>query len=135
MGTIHYFLGLQFDKVNQGMAIHQQKYIKELLHSYSIVDVPSVSTPLPHNIKFTTTEKLTDPTSYRQLVGKLNFLLHTRPDLSFAVQFLSHHNQSPTIEHYSAALHVLRYLKGTLSQSLLFNSSSHYALEVYCDFD
>ncbi|XP_047265310.1 uncharacterized mitochondrial protein AtMg00810 isoform X4 [Capsicum annuum] len=52
--------------------------------------------------------------SFRWLVGKLNFLQHTRPDISFAVQYLS--LQCPQIPYMLAAIHVIRYLMGCPDQ-------------------
>jgi hypothetical protein len=40
-----------------------------------------------------------DPTHYRRLVGSLRYLVHTRPDLAFAVGYLSHFMERPTMEH------------------------------------
>lgn len=38
LGQIHFFLGLDFNQIHNGMIIHQQKYIKELLDTYSMND-------------------------------------------------------------------------------------------------
>lgn len=47
-------------------------------------------------------------------------MVHTRPDIAFSIQYLSQFNQKPSQFHYDAALHVLRYLKGTLNKGLFF---------------
>ncbi|XP_057247033.1 uncharacterized mitochondrial protein AtMg00810-like [Beta vulgaris subsp. vulgaris] len=41
----------------------------------------------------------------------------TRPDISYAVQQLSQFLSEPRTPHYAAALHVLKYLKGTLNHA------------------
>ena len=107
------------------MIVQQRKYIKELLVTYSMEDSPTVSSPLPVDLKslFKSQNYIQDATVYRQLVGKLIFLVHTRPDLSFTVQFLRQFYQNPCEEHYNAALHVLKYLKGIIDHGLLFNNN------------
>ena len=84
-------MGIEFDKVQGAMVVYQSKFIKELLHDYSVDDSPSVSTPLSSQLKLLPImdDLFPEPTIYRQLIGKLNFLLHTRPDLAFSVQYLS----------------------------------------------
>ena len=79
LGTLNFFLGLEFLSVPNGLIMHQHKYIKELLAEYSIEDCKHVHSPLPSKLKplFTSDDPLPDPTVYRQLIGKLNFLLHT----------------------------------------------------------
>lgn len=59
---------------------------------------------------------LEDSIIYRKLVGKLNLLIHTRPDLSFDIQYLSQFNQNPNKVHYDVAIHVLKYLKRKIFQ-------------------
>eukprot|EP00253_Pinus_taeda_P035870 PITA_35870 len=44
-----------------------------------------------------------DATLYRQLVGKLLYLTHTRPDLSFAVGLVARFMQNPRESHWKAA--------------------------------
>lgn len=87
LGFIHFFLGLEFNEVSNGMVLHQHKFILDLLRDYHMENTDSVNTPLPTGLKLVPNmdDPLEDPTHYRQLVGKLNFLLHTRPDMSSAV--------------------------------------------------
>ncbi|XP_070033036.1 uncharacterized mitochondrial protein AtMg00810-like [Nicotiana tomentosiformis] len=75
------------------------------------------------------------PDTYRGLIGKLNFLTHTRPDLCFAMQYLSQFLKAPRVPHMAVALHVLRYLKGTPDLGILLNKSSDFSLYGYCDSD
>uniref|UniRef100_A0A1S4ACC4 Uncharacterized mitochondrial protein AtMg00810-like n=1 Tax=Nicotiana tabacum TaxID=4097 RepID=A0A1S4ACC4_TOBAC len=80
-------------------------------------------------------EPLPRPDTYMSLIGKLNFLTHTRPDLCFVVQHLRQFFQSPKVPHMTATLHVLRYLKGTSEAGLFLNNSVNFSLVGYCDGD
>lgn len=78
---------------------------------------------------------LADPLLYRKLIGKLNFLTHTRLDLAFVVQFLSQFMQAPRHPHMDADFHVLGYLKGTSHLGLLLTDSDDFQLKAFCDAD
>ncbi|XP_021733151.1 uncharacterized protein LOC110699973 [Chenopodium quinoa] len=70
----------------------------------------TTSTPLPINLKLLVDEGdfYPDPALYRSQGGKLNFVTHTRPDLSFSVQTLSQFMHQLRIPHMNALHHVLR---------------------------
>ena len=55
------------------------------------------------------TAKEVDATRYRRIVGSLSYLVHTRPDLTFAVGYVSRFMQRPTTEHEQAVKRILRY--------------------------
>jgi hypothetical protein len=78
---------------------------------------------------------LSDPTTYRRLVGCLLYLTITRPDLSYCVQTLSQFMSAPCQSHMNAAYRVLRYLKSNPSQGLFFPSTSDLRLKSFCDSD
>ena len=76
-----------------------------------------------------------DPSLYRQIVGKLNFLTNTRPDLAFTVQHLSQFMQQPWVPHFKALLHVLQYRKHNSDLGILLNNQADVSLTAYCDSD
>jgi hypothetical protein len=49
---------------------------------------------------------------YRKLVGQLNYLTITRPDISFVVSVVSKFLNKPRMPHQIAIQRILRYLKG-----------------------
>jgi len=97
----------------------------------------NTSTPLPLQCKLLPDEGalLEDPSQYRALVGKLNFLTHTRPDISFAVQTLSQFLQNPRTPHLHALLHTLAYVQGTINHGILLKGDDHLNLQGYSDSD
>ena len=64
------------------------------------------------------TEEEVDATQYRRIVGSLRYLVHTRPDLAFAVGYVSRFMQRPTTEHQQAVKRILRYVAGTFDYGL-----------------
>jgi hypothetical protein len=78
---------------------------------------------------------LVDPSMYRQLIGSLMYLIHTRPDICFAVSALSQFMSEPRHRHWIAAKHVLRYLRGSIAYGLRYTSSGGVLLHGYADSD
>ena len=72
---------------------------------------------------------------YRRLVGRLIYLSLTRPNIAQGVQQLTQFMQSPCSDHLMSALHLLKYLKGTLSRGLYYPVESSFQLTAYCDAD
>ncbi|MBW0526746.1 hypothetical protein O181_066461 [Austropuccinia psidii MF-1] len=59
-------------------------------------------------------EAILDPTPFRSVIGSLAYLVcGSRPDLSFAVNYLSFHSMGPTAAHWDLLDHVIGYLLKT----------------------
>lgn len=118
LGKLHYFLGLKFTEIPDGMVISQKKCTMDLLSEFLNPEATPVITPLDLSVKLLPDKGclLDDPSQYRKLVGKLNFLTNTRPDLSFSVRHLSQFMYAPRQPHWEAAIHVLRYLQSNPNQ-------------------
>ncbi|GJQ93793.1 ribonuclease H-like domain-containing protein [Tanacetum coccineum] len=76
-----------------------------------------------------------DPTLYRSLVGGLQCLTFTRPDLSYAVQQICLYMHDPREPHLAALKRILRYVKGTLDLDIHLYASSTTSLIGYTDAD
>ena len=76
-----------------------------------------------------------DSKMYRQLIGSLLYLVHTRPYICFAVSALSQFMIDPRHVHWIATKHVLRYLRGTIGYGLRYTSIGGVRLFNYIDLD
>jgi hypothetical protein len=75
-----------------------------------------------------------DATLYRRIVGSLQYLIHTRPDLTYAVGYVSRFLERPTEEHLQAVKKILRYITGTLQYGLRYGRRTGMTRLVgYCD--
>ncbi|XP_019257719.1 PREDICTED: uncharacterized protein LOC109235931 [Nicotiana attenuata] len=137
LGLLNYFLGIEVFYHKSGVLLHQKKFISNFLLEFNCLDASEVVSPLDiaHKLHSDVGELLPKPESYRSLVGKLNFLTHTRPDLCFVVQHLSQFLKTPRVPHMAAALHVLRYLKGTSTFGVFLSNSPDFSLLASCDSD
>ena len=82
-----------------------------------------------------TSSQSVDSTLYRQLIGSLMYLSHTRPDIYYTVNALSQFMSDPKHIHLVVAKHVLRYVRGTITYGLKYTSSSGVLLVGYADLD
>lgn len=135
LGRLNYFLGLEVTYTSNGLFLSQSKYAFDILTRADMVDCKPVSTPLAtgeslHSIG----DLFNDPTLYRSLVGVLQYLTITRPDLAFSVNMVSQFLQQPTNEHFQAVKRLLRYVKGTLHFGISFNRGDS-SLVGYSDAD
>ncbi|GAA0184310.1 hypothetical protein LIER_31598 [Lithospermum erythrorhizon] len=76
-----------------------------------------------------------DPTAYRQIVGSLQYLTLTRPDLSFAVNKVCQYMHDPQVEHVIMVKRILRYVKATLNLGLVIIPSSDFSMQAFSDAD
>jgi len=100
-------------------------------------DCNPVATPMGQNLKLTSTEgsMFEDPTKYMKLVGSLNFLTTTRPDIDFVVGILSRFMHKPCEGHWNATKRVLKYLKGTQTYGIKYSKVVDFHLTGYSDSD
>jgi hypothetical protein len=137
LGDLKYFLGIEFSRSKKGIFMSQRKYALDILQDSGLTDARPDKFPMEQNLKLTSTDGviLNDPTKYRRLVGRLIYLTVTRPDIVYSVQTLSQFMNEPRKPHWDAALRVLRYIKGTPGQGLLFSSTNDLTLKAFCDSD
>lgn len=99
----------------------------------------------PVNTPMSNTEKLSsykgsslnpeDSTKYRIVVGALQYLTLTRPDISFAVNNVCQYLHSPTEDHWTAVKRILRYVKHTLQMGLRIERSSSSVVSGFSNAD
>ena len=137
LGPINYFLGMKVTKTNQGFILSQAKFAQDLIKCSGFEIQKTSPTPLPINLKLHTDKGhiIPNPSHYRSIIGKLNFLTNTRPDLSYAVQTLSQFMHTPREPHLAALRHVLKYVSGTLTQGILLNGAPKLVLQAFADAD
>ncbi|KAH0761863.1 hypothetical protein KY290_017936 [Solanum tuberosum] len=109
----------------------------DILQEFSMQDCQGVSTPLSTTISLRLNDGSppTDAKQYQSVIGKLQYLSFTRPDISFVVNKLSQFIHQPSHTHWQAVKCLLRYLKLTIHRGLLFHHGSKAALHVYSNAD
>ncbi|RVX14100.1 Retrovirus-related Pol polyprotein from transposon RE1 [Vitis vinifera] len=138
LGELKYFLGIEVARSAKGIVLSQRKYALDVLKDSGFSGSKPVGFPMESSLKLTANDSsplLSDPASYRRLIGRLLYLTITRPDLAYAVQALSQFMSNPHSTHLQAAERVLRYIKATPGQGLFLKASSDLHLKAYSDSD
>ena len=85
--AIGQFLGLEIAQSQHGIKLHQSKYDLDFLNKFNMKYCKPSKTPLLSGVKIEEvgSSPLVNNTLYRQLIGCLLYLTHTRPNLYYAV--------------------------------------------------
>jgi histone deacetylase 1/2 len=139
LGELHYFLGIEVKKARDGILLTQQKYTSDLLHRVGMRNCKPMNTPMSSADKLSIYDG--DPlgpkdiTEYRSIVGALQYLTLTRPDISFAVNKVCQFLHKPTTVHWSAVKRILRYLQSTVDMGLRIRKSPSILVSAFSDAD
>ncbi|XP_048504055.1 uncharacterized mitochondrial protein AtMg00810-like [Beta vulgaris subsp. vulgaris] len=140
LGALHYFLGVQAVRTPSGLFLPQNKYISYLLRKFHLHTVKPVRTPVVSRVTLFILDGdlLLDPTYYRSLVGSLQYLTMTRPNVAYAVNMVSQfiYMLLVLLTFMLYMKRIFRYLQGTLDFDLvLLSSTSSTVVIAYSDAD
>lgn len=136
-GTIKAFSGSRNCKIFSWNFFKLKEYTLELLADTGQLSCKLVKLPMEPGLKLSQDEGelLEDPSSWRRLIGRLLYLILTRPDLNYPMHRLSQFLAAPRDKHLQAAHRVLQYIKEAPRQGLFLPTNSKMQLKSLADAD
>jgi hypothetical protein len=136
LGEPRLFLGMEIkrDLVNKTLSLSQDAYVQNILKWFNMDEAKTASSPMDSSVVLSQAQcpssevdkQEMEHVPYRNLIGSCMYLLNcTRPDIAFAVGKLSWYLANPGKAHWHAGKHLLRYLKGSTSVSLVLGANVH----------
>jgi len=133
-GKIKRYFGISFEHVNLGTLLHQHDYAISILQEFGIQDYKPASTPLPQGqiLVKDTNSLYTDLNYYCHVIGKLIFLIVTRPNIAYAVNKLRSYIADPHKTHFgSSQICTTIYSRNPKLWDLLPSRRSSYDCRIY----
>lgn len=125
LGKPKRLIGIDVTYKGDEIKLNQEKFIEDTLKKFKMEDCKATSTPIEPGLKLEKGGRYErNDLPYKNLIGTLMYLaVATRPDIMFAISYLSQFNDCYGEEHFKCAKRVLRYLKGTKSVGLIFKKT------------
>ena len=76
-----------------------------------------------------------DQTTYKSMIGKLQYVVHSRPDITLAVGIVARFSANPKENHIMAIKRIMRYLKGIEEYGLWYKKGGNLDLKAFTDAD
>jgi hypothetical protein len=123
LGPLHYYLGIEVRQSSLGITLCQSTYAGKIIEKVGLSGCNPCDTPMEPRLKLSkaSSNPLVDKTMYRSIVRSLRYLVHTRPDIAFAVGYVSQFMEAPMTEHWSTVKHLLRYIAGTKTHGCVYH--------------
>jgi hypothetical protein len=139
LGHLHYFLGIEVNRLSDGILLTRTKYASDILRRAGMLDCKPITTPLSTSAKLSACDGdplgPDDTSKYLSIMGALQYLPHTRPDLAFSINKVCQYLSTPTTFHWTTVKHILQYIKFTLGLGLKIRQSSSTLLSAFSDAD
>ena len=135
LGTASNFLGVEFRPCTDGFFLTQSHYTASILKKWHMDLCKPLATPIPIGNPISKSNPCDTPALYGSIVGVLQYLNMTRPDIAFAVNYACRSMHSPQSADWVRLKHLLRYLKGTIDYGLHIKQDSDLSLTAYSDAD
>lgn len=128
------FLGMQIDRAENKIRIHQALYIKKMTERLNLQNMSPVSLPMEPHLRIPKSEVPNDDREFRRLVGIILYVARfSRPDVTYAVNSLARHQGKVTPEVKSYAKRVLKYLYDTRNFVIEYTAPDERPLRAFCD--
>jgi myo-inositol catabolism protein IolC len=87
LGRLKFFLGIEVARSKQGLFLTQRQDALNIIFDSGFTASKPIDFPMEQKLKLTHSEgsALSDPSPYRRLVGRLIYLIVTRPDIAYLV--------------------------------------------------
>jgi histone deacetylase 1/2 len=139
LDDLHYFLGIEVKRNSEGLVLSQGKYAEDIIKKTGMSNYKPINTTLSSVEKLSATEGdplgPEDSTKYRSVVGAMQYLTLTRPNISFAVNKVCQFLHNPTTIHWSVVKRILRYIHGTSKLGLHNRKSKSMKVSAFSDAD
>ncbi|XP_026379168.1 uncharacterized protein LOC113273766 [Papaver somniferum] len=137
LGDLNYFLGIEVTRTKDTMVLTQKKYILELLTKADMLECKPANTPVVKESRASIHDGvlLENVVEYRTLVGSLQYLTMTRPDIAIGVNYVSWFMHAPTDVHFLLIKRILRYLKGIIGLGITLRKGDISSITTFTDSD
>ncbi|KAG8478414.1 hypothetical protein CXB51_028231 [Gossypium anomalum] len=135
LGPLSYFIGIEVLLTTERLFLSQQKYVFDLLKKANMDQAKGsptlmvTSTILSRHVG----SAVENESEYRSIVGALQYVVITRPDIAFAVNRLCQFMHKPLDQYFKAVKRILRYLHNTMDYGLHFAKAD--CLDLGTDMD
>jgi hypothetical protein len=100
LGSVHYFLGIEVQSTSMGLMLRHHKYTLDILTRVGMLSCKPIDTPISTSKATILPDPLfSDATRFRQIMGSLQYLTFTRPDICFVVNRICQFMHAPTDSH------------------------------------
>ncbi|XP_066344146.1 uncharacterized mitochondrial protein AtMg00810-like [Miscanthus floridulus] len=132
LGALSYYIGIEVKQGKEALMLGQSTYASKLLEQSDMAECKSCMTPMEERLKLMKASTVAKEyaTLYWSIVGGLRYLVHMRPDIVFAMGYVSRFMEDSREDHWATVKRLLRYVKGMVDQRIVFPKTGESRLQV-----
>ncbi|KAG2876312.1 Retrovirus-related Pol polyprotein from transposon TNT 1-94 [Phytophthora cactorum] len=137
-GKCAFVLGIELvDGPDDSVTMCQRRYVDDILKRFAMDECKAVVSPVDMSTRLVPSDAATKVNApFREAVGALMHLMTaTRPDIAYAVGYVSRFMENPQEEHWAAVKRIFRYLQGTKTHGICFKPGDNIDFRGYSDAD